>query len=96
MRVLGYRESEVNRVLLLELFWTMFLAIPVGVPLGYLFAYGLVRSLDSETHRFPFLIHEQTIVYAILVMLAATTVCGWMVIRMTQRLDLISVLKVRE
>ena len=96
MRVLGYRQSEVDRVLLLELFWTMLLAIPVGVPLGYLFSYGLVRSLDSESHRFPFIIHNQTVAYAVLVMLLATGVCGWMVLRMTKRLDLISVLKVRD
>jgi len=96
MRILGYRQSEVNQVLLLELFWTMLLAIPLGVPLGYLFAYGLVRGLDSESHRFPFLVHDQTVLYAVLVMLIATSVCGWMVVRMTKRLDLISVLKVRE
>jgi putative ABC transport system permease protein len=96
MRVLGYRQYEVNRVLLLELFWTMILAIPIGVPLGYLFAYGLITAMDSESHRFPFMVHQQTVLYAILVMLLATSVCGWMVIRMTKQLDLISVLKVRE
>jgi len=96
MRVLGYRQTEVNRVLLLELFWTMLLAIPIGVPLGYLFAYGLVRAMDSESHRFPFVVHQQTILYAVSVMIAATIVCGLMVLRMTKNLDLISVLKVRE
>jgi putative ABC transport system permease protein len=96
MRVLGYRQAEINRVLLLELFWTMVLAILVGVPLGYLFAYGLVRALDSESHRFPFIVDTHTILYAIWVMIASTIVCGWMVLRMTKRLDLISVLKVRE
>jgi ABC-type antimicrobial peptide transport system permease subunit len=96
MRVLGYRQYEVNRVLLLELFWTMILAIPIGVPLGYLFAYGLITAMDSESHRFPFMVHQQTVLYAILVMLLATSLCGWMVIRMTKQLDLISVLKVRE
>ena len=96
MRVLGYRQSEINQVLLLELFWTMLLAIPVGVPLGYLLAYGLVSAMDSESHRFPFFVHHQTVVYAIVVMVAATSACAWMVLRMTMRLDLISVLKVRE
>ena len=96
MRVLGYRGSEVHRILLLELFWTMLMAIPVGVPLGYLFAYALVERLDTQSHRFPFVIDPRTIAYAITVMLAATLVCGWMVIRMTKRLQLISVLKVRE
>lgn len=96
MRVLGYRQSEINQVLLLELFWTMLLAIPVGVPLGYLLAYGLVSAMDSESHRFPFFVHHQTVVYAIVVMMAATSACAWMVLRMTKRLDLISVLKVRE
>jgi putative ABC transport system permease protein len=96
LRVLGYRQAEINRVMLLELFWTMVLAIPVGVPLGYLFAYGLVRALDSESHRFPFIADVHTILYAIWVMIGSTVVCGWMVLRMTKRLDLISVLKVRE
>jgi putative ABC transport system permease protein len=91
MRVLGYRQSEINQVLLLELFWTMLLAIPVGVPLGYLLAYGLVSAMDSESHRFPFFVHHQTVVYAIVVMMAATSACAWMVLRMTKRLDLISV-----
>jgi ABC-type antimicrobial peptide transport system permease subunit len=66
------------------------------VPLGYLFAYALVERLDTQSHRFPFVIDPRTIAYAITVMLAATLVCGWMVIRMTKRLQLISVLKVRE
>ncbi|MFM8325305.1 MAG: hypothetical protein ACKN9U_10615, partial [Pirellulaceae bacterium] len=65
-------------------------------PLGYLFAYGMVRALDSDSHRFPFIADMHTILYAIWVMIASTMVCGWMVLRMTKRLDLISVLKVRE
>lgn len=96
MRVLGYNNAEVKWILLLELVCITLLALPIGIPLGYTFAYGMTVALDSDSHRFPLIIDRQTIAYAISVTLGSSLLCGWLVIRMIEGMDLISVLKVRE
>ena len=96
LRVLGYRKNEVLRILLLELLAITLLAIPIGIPLGYTFAYGMISALDSDSHRLPLVIDPHTIAYALSVVALATALCCGLVARMATQLDIVSVLKVRE
>lgn len=96
LRVLGYRKSEVLWILLLELLAITLLAIPIGIPLGYTFAYGMISALDSDSHRLPLVIDPRTIAYALSVVALATALCGGLVARMATQLNIVSVLKVRE
>lgn len=96
LRVLGYRKNEVLWILLLELLAITLLAIPIGIPLGYTFAYGMISALDSDSHRLPLVIDSHTIAYALSVVALATALCCGLVARMATKLDIVSVLKVRE
>jgi putative ABC transport system permease protein len=72
------------------------MALPVGLPVGYLLSYFATLALDTETHRFPLVVSRATFAYAALTMLVATTVSALVVRGMIDKLDLIAVLKVKE
>jgi putative ABC transport system permease protein len=96
LRVMGFTRREAAWVLLGEIFVITLLAIPVGIPIGYGFAYLTTLALDTETHRFPLIIDRSTYAYSTTVILIAAAVSGLYVRRMVNHLDLISVLKVKD
>ncbi len=96
LRVMGFTRGEASRVLLGELAVITLLSIPVGLPIGYGFAFVTTLALDTETHRFPLVIRPSTFAYATLMILIAASVSSLYVRRMVNDLDLISVLKVKE
>lgn len=96
LRVMGFTRREVSLVLVAELAIISFIAIPLGVPIGYAFAYVTTLALDTETHRFPLIIYRVTFANAAVIILISAFVSSLFVRRMTDRLDLLAVLKVRE
>ena len=96
LRMMGFSRREVSFVLLGELAIITLLAIPVGLPIGYGFAYLTTLALDTETHRFPLVVHRATFAYAAAGVVAAAIVSSLFVRRMLDKLDLIAVLKVKE
>ncbi len=96
LRVMGFRRNEVSMVLLGELGIITLLAIPVGLPIGYGFAYLTTLALDTETHRFPLVVQRFTYAYATATILLAASVSAFYVRRMLSKLNLVTVLKVKE
>ncbi|TWU46129.1 FtsX-like permease family protein [Rubripirellula tenax] len=96
LRVMGFRRIEVSMVLFGELAIITVLSIPVGLPIGYAFAYLTTIALDTETHRFPLVIQRFTYAYAAIVVLGAASLSAIYVRRMLSSLDLVAVLKVKE
>ncbi|MCA9168937.1 MAG: ABC transporter permease, partial [Planctomycetales bacterium] len=96
LRVMGFTRREVSVVLLGELAIITLLAIPVGLPIGYGFAYLATLMLDTETHRFPLIVSRATFAESTTILLVTATVSSLLVRRMLDRLDLIAVLKVKE
>ncbi len=95
LRVMGFTRWEVSGVLLGELAVITLAAIPVGLPIGWMFASVATAALDTETHRFPLLMTNRTLAYAAVIILISAAVSALIVRRMLDRLDLISVLKVK-
>jgi putative ABC transport system permease protein len=96
LRVMGFTRFEISQVLLGELTIITLLAIPIGMPIGYGFAYLATLALDTETHRFPLVVSRATFAYSACVLLSAAIVSSLMVRRMLDKLDLVAVLKVKE
>jgi putative ABC transport system permease protein len=96
MRVLGFSRWETSAVLLGELFCITAAAIPLGLVIGYGLSFITTLALDTETHRFPLVIHPTTFAYAASVVLGATIVSAVIVRRMIDHVDLIAVLKSKE
>lgn len=96
LRIMGFTRREVSFVLLGEQAVLIFFAIPLGILIGYGFAYFTTMALDTESHRFPLVVRRDTFAYATIVILATAIASGFIVRRMLDHLNLIAVLKVRE
>ena len=96
LRVLGFTRAEISYMLVGETGLLTILALPLGVASGFGLAMLVVRGLETELYRVPFVIDPSTFGWAILVAVLATAVSVLMVRRHLDRLDLIGVLKTRE
>ncbi len=96
LRVLGFTRWEISYFLLGEVGLLALIALPVGCLLGYGLAWEVIKTLDSELFRVPFIIEPSTFGKAAVIALVAALVSGLVVRRRLDRLDLIAVLKTRE
>ncbi|MGM9427560.1 ABC transporter permease [Hydrogenophaga sp. MI9] len=96
LRVLGMTRAEVSVLLLAELGGELLLALPLGAGLGYLLASAMMALMSSDAIDFPVVIEPSTYASAGLIVLAAGVASALLVRRQIDRLDLVSVLKVRE
>ena len=96
LRVLGMTRAEVSVLLLAELLAELLLALPIGALLGWGLASLMMRLMSSDAIDFPVVIEPSTYASAALIVLAAGVVSALLVRRQIDRLDLVSVLKVRE
>jgi putative ABC transport system permease protein len=96
LRVLGFTRYEVSYILLAELAFLTFAAVPLGWLIGYGMAWLMVMFLDTELYRIPLVIERDTYGFAAVVVAASAVVSGLIVRRRIDRLDLVAVLKTRE
>lgn len=96
LRVLGFSRGEISYVLLGEVILLVLLGLPLGCFFGWLLAWSMARSFDTEMYRIPLVIEASTYGYAILWVLLAAAVSAALVRHRVDKLDLIRVLKTRE
>lgn len=96
LRVLGFTQNEVSRILMVELALVTLLAQPVGWVVGYGFGWLTLKGFSSDLYRVPMVIEQATYAKASLVSLGAAAASALIVRRRIASLDLISVLKTRE
>jgi putative ABC transport system permease protein len=96
LRVLGFTRGEVSRILFGELSVLATAGVPVGLALGAVLSWAIIRSFETEYFRLPVVIGPQTIAWGILIPAGAAILAGWPLRRRLDRLDLIGVLKTRE
>jgi putative ABC transport system permease protein len=97
LRVLGFSRAEVSLILIGELAVTTLAGIPLGLGLGYFFAWGICQGYKAtEMFRMPLIVHSGTYAYAALVVLVSATLSALVVRRHIDSLDLVGVLKTRD
>jgi putative ABC transport system permease protein len=96
LRVLGFTRAEISYILLGEIGFLTFVALPVGCVLGYALGALILRAFKTELYRIPMAIQLETLGLAVLIILAATVFSAFLVRRRLDHLDLIAVLKTRE
>jgi putative ABC transport system permease protein len=89
-------RAEVSVLLLAELGAELLVALPIGALTGWGLASLMMRLMASDSIDFPVVIEPSTYASAALIVLAAGVVSALLVRRQIDRLDLVSVLKVRE
>ncbi|MFI5246602.1 MAG: ABC transporter permease, partial [Gemmatimonadales bacterium] len=96
LRVLGFRRGEVAGMLFGEQAAFGLLAVPAGFAIGAAFCWMMIKGLDSELFRLPFVLLPRTFWFSALVLLVSGIASALLVRRRLDRLDLVSVLKTRE
>ena len=96
LRVLGFTQGEVLRILLLELALLAVIAQPPGWAIGYGLAWIMKTNLAGELMRVRLVVEHSTYVLASAVVIAAAVTSAFVVRQRVNRLDLVSVLKTRD
>jgi putative ABC transport system permease protein len=97
LRVIGFTRTEISDLLFGELALLTAIAVPVGLVMGRVLAWLLIKfSYDTELFRMPLVINRSTYGFAAVVTLVAAAGSALIVRRMLDQLDLIAVLKSRE
>jgi putative ABC transport system permease protein len=96
LRVLGFTRGEVTMMLLGEQAVLTVIAIPLGLAMGFRVCAIVARAYQWEMFRLPLVVNLQTYVFALIVVLVAALLSGFVVRRRLDRLDLVEVLKTRE
>ena len=96
LRVIGFSRAEISAILLGELALLTLAAIPLGMALGYLFAFWTTLGLDTEMYRIPLVVNRSTFAFAATVVIIAALFSGMVVRGKLDHLDLVAVLKTKE
>jgi putative ABC transport system permease protein len=96
LRVLGFSQGEVLRILFLELALLTLLAQPPGWALGYGLAWTLKAEMAADVMRARLVVEHSTYALASAIVLAAAVFSALVVRRRINQLDLVAVLKTRD
>ncbi|WP_241525755.1 ABC transporter permease [Pseudophaeobacter leonis] len=96
LRVIGFTRVEVGFVLLGELAVVTLISLPVGAALGYFLSFGIAAGFSTDLYQIPAIFDPVSYGQAMLVVLCAAVVSGWLVKRDLDRSDLVKSLKTRE
>lgn len=96
LRVIGFTKGKAAFVLLGELAIATLIALPIGSVLGYYLSFGIAAGFSSELYQIPAIFDPASYGQAMMVVLVASVVSGWLVKRDLDRSDLVEALKTRE
>ena len=96
LRVMGFTRGEISSILLGELAVVTFIAVPVGLLVGYALAALVVLAFSTELYHLPLVIMPKTYALSALTIVGAATLSGLAVRRKLDRLNLVEVLKTWE
>ncbi|MCJ9429615.1 ABC transporter permease [Kordiimonas marina] len=96
LRVLGFSRWEISYILLGEIGLLTWIAIPLGLVIGYLLSWYMSNAFATELYRVPLAVTDQTYGMAAIIALVTTILCAALVRQRLDHLDLIAVLKTRE
>lgn len=93
LRVLGLTRMEVAYILFGELGVVVFVAIPMGLFIGYAMVAGMVAAFDSELFRIPLYISPDTYGWAVITVLACALFSFYLVWRQVDAIDMVTAQK---
>ena len=96
LRVIGFSKGEAAFVLLGELAVVTVVALPLGALLGHYLSFGIAAGFSTDLYQIPAVFDPVSYGQAILVVLGAALVSGWLVKRDLDGADLIEALKTRD
>lgn len=96
LRVIGFTKGEAAFVLLGELGIITILSLPLGMVLGHYLSLAVSAGFSTDLYQIPVFFAPASYGIAVVAVLAAASVSGWLVNRDVGRIDLVASLKTRE
>jgi putative ABC transport system permease protein len=96
LRVLGFTRGEVAFVLLGELAVVILVALPLGAVAGKFLTYVIATGFSNDIYQIPASFNAASFGNAVVIVVIAAMVSGWLVKRDIDRADLVSAFKTRE
>ncbi len=93
LRVLGLTRFEVAYILFGELAVVVFVAIPMGLLIGYGLFAGMAAAFDTELFRIPLYINNDTYAWAVIVVALCALVSFYLVWRQVDAIDMVTAQK---
>lgn len=92
LKVLGFRDRHIGRLLISQNFWLTVVGVLIGLPGGFGALYGLTEALATE---YELKVSVGILTYAVSVLLTFGTslAVGWMVARKNRKIDMVEALK---
>lgn len=96
LRVLGFTQAEIGKMLLGEQAALTAAAVPIGYAIGFALCALITRVVDAEIVRLPLVVSFRTFILSGLIVLVAAALSGILVTWRLRHMDLVAVLKTRE
>ncbi len=93
LKVLGYHQKEIRRLMLRENDLTALLGVALGIPPGVLLTRVVLKSCESESMVYASNVTVQSIVIASVVTFAFTWLIEWLLTRKVRSIDMVEALK---
>ncbi|MDO5144216.1 MAG: ABC transporter permease [bacterium] len=93
LKVLGYHQKEIRRLMLRENDLTALLGVLLGIPPGVVLTEVILHSCESETMVYASYVSPQSILIASAVTFAFTWLIEWLLTRKVRRIDMVEALK---
>jgi putative ABC transport system permease protein len=96
LRVMGFSNQEVGRILYNENFFTGTIGLILGMPLGAGICWLMVDAFATDLYRIPFYISARTFMVAAVLTALFIAISNFAVRKKIHGLDLVEVLKARD
>lgn len=96
LRILGFTRNEVFRMMVYELSSIIFSALIPGCAMGYFAGVLIISSVETEGFSMPLEISMATYMNAAIVTIFTAVISFYILYRKIRKMDMLSVLKVRE
>ena len=92
LKVLGFRDRHIGRLLISQNFWLTVVGVLIGLPAGFGTLYGLIIALASE-YELKLTIGILTYGVSVLLTFGPSLAVGWMVAGKNRKIDMVEALK---
>lgn len=96
LKIIGWSNEDVARLLFYEILLAMILGIALGLPMGKVVGGMYLNAISTETFIWPIVLYPSTYVISALATVGFALIGHFLGIRRVKNLDLIEVLKDRE
>ncbi len=95
LKVLGFRDKAIGRLLISQNIWLTVVGVLVGLPAGVGVLQWLLDSLAGE-YEMKLMLGPLTYAVSVLLTFGTSLLVGWMVSRKNKKIDMVEALKIAE